>query len=149
MVGAVVDSSGNIGIGTTRPSAKLHVDGNILATGAVTAGQASDARLKSNIVTARNACGILRSLRGVEFDWNAIATENCKDLTGHDVGLIAQEVESLIPSAIGTIWGEYKRLDYTKITPYLVEGWKAHDEEIQRLKTKIKQLEERIYELER
>ena len=136
---------GNVGIGTTSPSAKLHVNGNILATGAVTAGQASDARLKSNIVTVMNACGILRSLRGVEFDWNTIATDNCKDLTGHDVGLIAQEVESLIPSAIGTIWGEYKRLDYTKITPYLVEGWKAHDVEIQRLKTKIKQLEERIY----
>lgn len=141
--------NGNVGIGTTSPSAKLHVAGNILATGAITAGQASDARLKSNIVTARNACGILRGLHGVEFDWNSVATENCKDLTGHDVGLIAQEVESLIPSAIGTIWGEYKRLDYTKITPYLVEGWKAHDVEIQRLKTKIKQLEERIYELER
>ena len=85
----------------------------------------------------------------MEFDWNAIATENCKDLTGHDVGLIAQEVESLIPSAIGTIWGEYKRLDYTKITPYLVEGWEAHDDEIQRLKAEIIELKKKIYGLEK
>lgn len=144
-----IRGNGNVGIGTTSPSAKLHVIGNILATGAVTAGQASDARLKSNIVTALNACGILRSLRGVEFDWNTIATENCKDLKGHDVGLIAQEVESLIPSAIGTIWGEYKRLDYAKITPYLVEGWKAHDDEIQRLKAEIIELKKKIYGLEK
>ena len=140
----VCDNAVTIG-STLTVSGQATINNNLIATGAVTAGQASDARLKSNIVTVMNACGILRSLRGVEFDWNTIATENCKDLTGHDVGLIAQEVESLIPSAIGTIWGEYKRLDYTKITPYLVEGWKAHDAEIQRLKTKIKQLEERIY----
>lgn len=136
---------GNVGIGTTSPSEKLHVYGNILASGAITAGTASDARLKSNIATIVNASSVLRQLRGVGFDWNALATDKSSYFKGHDVGLIAQEVERLIPSAIGTIWGEYKRLDYTKITPYLVEGWKAHDDEIQRLKTKIKQLEERIY----
>lgn len=144
-----IRGNGNVGIGTTSPSEKLHVIGNILASGAITAGTASDSRLKSNIATLCNASSVLRQLRGVGFDWNTLATDKSSYFKGHDVGLIAQEVEPLIPSAIGTIWGEYKRLDYTKITPYLVEGWKEHDDEIQRLKTKIKQLEERIYELGR
>ena len=129
------------------PTEQLHVVGNILATGAITAGTASDARLKSNIVTVRNACGILRGLRGVEFDWNALATDKSSYFKGHDVGLIAQEVEPLIPSAIGTIWGEYKRLDYAKITPYLVEGWKEHDTEINRLRARVSELESEVNKL--
>lgn len=133
------------GLNVCHGGGQVTAGGNIVATGAITAGTASDSRLKSNIATLVNASSVLRQLRGVGFDWNALATDKSSYFKGHDVGLIAQEVEPLIPSAIGTIWGEYKRLDYTKITPYLVEGWKAHDDEIQRLKTKIKQLEERIY----
>ena len=125
----------------------LSVSGNILATGAITAGSASDARLKSNVVSLPNAIQILKSLRGVAFDWNATANENCKDLNGHDVGMIAQEVEPYIPSAIGSIFSEYKRLDYTKITPYLVEGWKSHDDEIERLKARVKELEAQVEQM--
>lgn len=139
--------NGNIGIGTPDPSAKLHVAGNILATGAITAGTASDSRLKSNIATLVNASSVLRQLRGVGFDWNALATDKSSYFKGHDVGLIAQEVEPLIPSAIGTIWGEYKRLDYAKITPYLVEGWKEHDKEIDRLRKRVSELESEVNKL--
>lgn len=146
-IGILLNSSGNVGIGTTSPSEKLHVIGNILATGAITAGTASDARLKSNIATLCNASLVLRQLRGVGFDWNALATDKSSYFKGHDVGLIAQEVEPLIPSAIGTIWGEYKRLDYTKITPYLVEGWKEHDTEINRLRKRVSELESEVNKL--
>ena len=125
----------------------LTVYSNILATGAITAGTASDSRLKDNIATLCNASSVLRQLRGVGFDWNALATDKSSYFKGHDVGLIAQEVEPLIPSAIGTIWGEYKRLDYTKITPYLVEGWKEHDNEIDRLRKKVSELESEVNKL--
>lgn len=142
-----INSNGNVGIGTTSPSEKLHVAGNILASGAITAGTASDSRLKSNIATLVNASSVLRQLRGVGFEWNALATDKSSYFRGHDVGLIAQEVEPLIPSAIGTIWGDYKRLDYAKITPYLVEGWKEHDTEINRLRARVTELESEVNKL--
>lgn len=129
------------------PAEQLHVIGNILASGAITAGTASDSRLKSNIATLCNASSVLRRLRGVGFDWNTLATDKSSYFKGHDVGLIAQEVEPLIPSAIGTIWGEYKRLDYSKITPYLVEGWKEHDTEINRLRARVSELESELNRL--
>ncbi len=50
---ALGPSSGNIGIGTTAPTEKLHVQGNILSSGTITAG--SDIKLKTNIQTIPNA----------------------------------------------------------------------------------------------
>ena len=137
----------NAGAGYDWACKDLNASGNILASGAITAGTASDSRLKSNIATLVNASSVLRQLRGVGFDWNTLATDKSSYFKGHDVGLIAQEVEPLIPSAIGTIWGEYKRLDYTKITPYLVEGWKEHDTEINRLRNRVSELESEVNKL--
>ena len=137
----------NAGAGYDWACKDLNASGNILASGAVTAGTASDSRLKSNIATLVNASSVLRQLRGVGFDWNALATDKSSYFKGHDVGLIAQEVEPLIPSAIGTIWGDYKRLDYAKITPYLVEGWKEHDTEISRLRKRVSELESEVNKL--
>ena len=137
----------NAGAGYDWACKDLNASGNLLATGAITAGTASDSRLKSNIATLCNASSVLRQLRGVGFDWNALATDKSSYFKGHDVGLIAQEVEPLIPSAIGTIWGEYKRLDYSKITPYLVEGWKEHDTEISRLRKRVSELEDEVNKL--
>lgn len=114
--------------------------GNFYATGQITAGTASDLRLKENIETLADFRKVLASLRGVSFDWKKLATEKCETLEGHDVGMIAQEVEELIPSAISPIFGDFKRLDYTKVIPYLVEGWKDQDTRITAMERKLDEI---------
>lgn len=136
-----------VGIGTEAPSEKLHVIGNILATGEVTAGNSSDSRFKDNQISLRNADRVLKSLRPMEFDWNELYHSLGGRNEGHDVGFLAQDVQPLIPSAIGKVYGDYLRLDYNKVTPYLVAGWQSHETRIQQLERENKELKMEIQRL--
>jgi len=76
--------------------------------------QGSDSRLKDNIIPITNSLDKVKSLRGVEFDWNSGVNEGT-----HDVGLIAQDVEAVLPEAVTTQEDGYKNLAYTKVIPLL------------------------------
>jgi hypothetical protein len=120
---ALGPSSGNVGIGTTNPTEKLQVQGNILASGTITAG--SDIKLKINIQTIPNALDKVLQLRGVEFDRIDMKGE-------HQIGVIAQEVEKIIPEVV---YGEEtKSVAYGNLVSVLIEA--------------IKELTERVIELE-
>lgn len=84
-------SSGSLGIGTSTPSEKLEVSGNIKATSYLFT---SDRRLKENIQTITGSLSKIRILNGVSFDW--------KESSEHDIGFIAQEVEKVEPSLVKT-----------------------------------------------
>lgn len=140
--------NGNVGIGTTSPSEKLYVAGNIVATGEVTAGTSSDSRFKDNQTALRNADAVLKSLRPMEFDWNDLYHSVGGRNEGHDVGFLAQDVQPLIPSAIGKVYGDYLRLDYNKVTPYLVAGWQSHETRIERLERENRELRQQIQRLQ-
>lgn len=137
---------GNVGIGTTSPSQKLHVAGNILATGAITAGAASDARLKTNISTLSDsdAKALIMALRPVSFTWNDKATELYDQYKGDDLGFVAQEVEGVLPMAIGTIFEKYKRLDQTKFIAPLVAVAQDHEARIKALEAENAELKRRL-----
>ena len=139
-------SEGNVGIGTASPSQKLHVSGNILATGAITAGSASDARLKTNIqpLSAEAAKRIVMALNPVTFTWNEKATELYNQYKGDDLGMIAQEVEPYLPQAVGTIFEKYKRLDYTKVISPLVKVAQDHESRIRQLEAENRELRKRL-----
>lgn len=153
----VVRSNGYVGIGygTTNPSYMLDVNGVIHATtgiysdGYVTAGSASDARLKDNVRTMEfgDAMTILANVRPVRFSWNGLAISLCEKYVGNDMGMIAQEVEPYIPEAISSIYGEYKRLDYTKFIAPLVCVAKGHEERLQQAEKRIAVLEAENAEL--
>jgi hypothetical protein len=104
----------------------------------------SDERIKKNITPIANATDKLKTLRGVEFDWN---TDVCP-FEGHEVGLIAQDVEKVIPSAVKlapfdtsdkdktSISGQdYKTIQYDKVIPLLVET-------IKELEARLKTIED-------
>lgn len=117
---------------------------NIVCAGEITAGAASDARFKDNQSDLRNADRVLKALRPVEFEWNELYHSLGGRNEGHDVGFLAQEVQGLIPSAIDRIYGDYLRLDYNKVTPYLVAGWQMHETEIARLRRRVAELEKQL-----
>ena len=97
--------------------------------------QGSDSRLKDNIIPITNSLDKVKSLRGVEFDWNSGVNEGT-----HDVGLIAQEVEAVLPEAVTTQEDGYKNLAYTKVIPLLVEAMKEQQAMIDALKAEIELL---------
>ena len=82
---------------------------------------------KKNIATILSPLEKLKQIRGVEFDW--------KDESGHDSGVIAEEVEGIIPGIIDEIDG-IKHVRYHTLIPFLVEALKAQQEQINILQEK-------------
>ena len=97
--------------------------------------QPSDSRLKDNITPISTPVDKIKSLRGVEFDWNS-----GEQVGTHDVGLIAQDVEAVLPEAVTTQEDGYKNLAYTKVIPLLVEAMKEQQALIEALKAEIELL---------
>jgi hypothetical protein len=97
--------------------------------------QPSDSRLKDNLTPITNPVDKIKSLRGVEFDWNS-----GEQVGTHDVGLIAQDVEAVLPEAVTTQEDGYKNLAYTKVIPLLVEAMKEQQAMIEALKAEIELL---------
>ncbi|MBI2971420.1 MAG: tail fiber domain-containing protein [Candidatus Aenigmarchaeota archaeon] len=106
-----------------------------------------DIRLKTNIANITGALGKIEKLRGVSFDWRVNDSEVLSHYplmarfnnSPHSVGLIAQEVQNVLPEAIlqetvGDTTTQYLQLDYTKFVPLLVEGVKEMKAENDALK---------------
>ena len=118
----------------TETRTVFKVEGDIEATSNVYAS--SDISLKDNIVTYENALDKVLALRGVEYDRN--------DLDGvHEVGLIAQEVEEIIPELVGESRDGLKNIAYGKLTAVLIEAVKELKKENDALSARIKSLEDR------
>ena len=123
-------------------------NGNIIATGAVTAqSSSSDRRLKRNICDF-SASDIIRKLHPKTFYWNETA-KRLSPALNHDklnYGLIAQDVESMpeLPLFASNIFGDYLILQYEKFIPILIQGVKEVDDEVTRLKKRVRELEKRL-----
>ena len=127
----------SLGVGTTPSSTA----GEIRATNEITAYYSSDARLKENVVVIDNALEKLDQVRGVYFDWTDehIANRGGEDgyfVRKHDIGVIAQEIESVLPEVVADRDDGYKAVKYEKIVPLLIAAIKELKEEIEILKKK-------------
>ena len=87
----------------------------------------SDARLKDNIEPLTGTLEKIDKLRPVEFDWNDDAKKD-----GHDIGLIAQEVEQVFPEMVYEKKG-IKHISYQKLTPLLLGAIKDLNERLNAL----------------
>jgi len=121
-----IAGGGNVGIGTTSPSEKLEVSGNILASGDITAF--SDANLKENVETVFDALDKVKGMRGVTF--NKIGEEK------RSVGVIAQELLEVLPEAVHKS-GEHYSVAYGNIVGVLIEAMKEQQKQIEKLKSMI------------
>ena len=104
-------------------------DGNLTATGNVTAF--SDVTLKENIETIPNALDKVLNLRGVGF--NRVDKED----NPREIGVIAQEVEEIIPEVVHTNQEGIKSVAYGNLVGLLIESIKELKAEVNDLKTKL------------
>ncbi len=107
-------------------------NGVIEATNDIIAFYSSDKRLKKNVSPLSNSLEKISNIRGVEFDW--IKDEEIHPNEGHDIGVIAQEVEDVVPEIVITRDNGYKAVNYQKLTALLIEAVKELKEEIKELK---------------
>ena len=112
----------------------LHVDGDVIAYSTTV----SDERLKDDIQTIDNACEKVCSLRGVEYTWN-----NGSRKGQREIGVIAQEVEKVIPEIVrekklSLVDDEvYKTVDYEKLVAVLIEANKELCDRVSKLESKL------------
>ena len=121
-----IDNDGNL-----SSTGGLGVTGDITASGTVTAN--SDERIKTNIKTIENALDKVSQLRGVEYDRT--------DIENHQIGVIAQEVEKVLPEIVKDNENGLKSVAYGNLTAVLIEAIKELKGEISELKEKIAKLE--------
>jgi hypothetical protein len=107
---------------------------NFYVQGDVVAFSSSDRRLKDNLSPITNALDKVSKLTGYEFDWN----ENQSAYTGHDYGVVAQEVEEVLPELVQTREDGYKAVKYDKLVSVLIEAIKEQQKQIDELKSKLK-----------
>ena len=126
-------NSGNVGIGvatSSSPAEKLEVNGNVLADAYF---YVSDGRLKTNIQPL-SGLDIIGRLRGVSFDWLE---------TGEPaVGLIAQEVETVLPELVATDQTGRKSVQYANLVAPLIQAVNEQQLQIEELQREVERLKQ-------
>jgi predicted adenine nucleotide alpha hydrolase (AANH) superfamily ATPase len=155
----LIDSLGNVGIGPTPPDqyrlrvsgGDARVDGFVYLTSTQTT---SDRRFKTDIDTIKNALSTIESLAGVTYSWKTEAFPERNFSKERQIGLIAQDVEKVLPEVVHTDADGYKSMSYDKLTAVLIEAVKDQQKiiesqksindnqqnEIEQLKTSLQEL---------
>jgi hypothetical protein len=123
-------------------SGDLNVTGNALKPGGGAWGSNSDERLKQNIRPLEGALDKLLKLRGVQYEWKE--PEKQGNLTGCQIGLIAQEVETVFPEWIGVDTQGYKTLTIRGFEALVIEAIKELRVENENLRQYCESLETRL-----
>ena len=133
-----IDKSRNVGIGVNNPQYKLDVGGDIYSSATIRGFSfhyMSDERLKKDIVPITDAVEKVKQINGVAFTWK-------KDNT-KDIGVIAQNVEKVVPELVSTDNQGMKSVKYGNIVALLIEAVKEQQKQIDELKAKVAQLEKK------
>lgn len=126
----IFDNGTNVGVGTSSPVYPLDVVGVIRSTQDIIAF--SDARVKENVETITDATEKVRFLRGVTF--------NKINESKRSMGVIAQEVEQIVPEVVHTDEDGMKAVAYGNMVGLLIEAVKEQQHEIEQLKAQVKHL---------
>lgn len=105
-------------------STGVSVTGALVASGNVTAF--SDAKLKTDIHTINDALGIVGKLRGVSYKWLSNGES--------DIGVIAQEVETVVPEVVKETQDGIKTVDYGRLVGVLINAVNELKAEVEELK---------------
>ena len=110
--------------------------GRIDASNDIVAYSSSDRRLKKNITPIEDAVKKVKALTGVEFDWDP-EYKAAHGYEGHDTGVIAQQVQEVMPTAVRTNETGYLAVRYEKLIGLLVEANKELAARVEELEKKL------------
>lgn len=145
-----ISNDGQVIIGTcaTPPAvgtALLYVNGGIRSSTLITttALSCSDQRFKKDIQPLTNSLNKILQVQGVSYYWKQKEYPDWKFNDRKQIGFIAQDIEKIFPEIVNTdeSEGNYKSVDYSKLTPILVEAIKEQQKQIEELKLKQNKLE--------
>lgn len=129
---------------TARVTNNLNVGGAIYSNGNITAfyGSPSDMRFKENVRNIEFALAKVKEINGVTFNWTQEFLSNELQKSGlqlkkSDVGVIAQEVEKVIPEIVDTRDDGFKFVKYEKLAGLLIEAIKELDTKLEDIKKHI------------
>ena len=111
----------------------------IRAIGDIVAYYSSDERLKENINPIENALSKVELISGNTYDWKPELKE-FHGFEGNDVGVIAQEIEEILPQLVTTRETGYKAVKYDKLVALLIEGIKEQQSQIHNLTLEVENL---------
>ncbi len=156
----VIENDGKVGIGTTAPTEKLDVDGNVrfrqvptlpvLTDGServlyintdgtlvrATSGTISDRRLKEDIKELQGALDQVTKLSGYSYYFKSDSSQT------RQIGVMAQELERAYPElVIEDPDSGYKRVQYPQLTAVLIQAIKEQQQQIEMLQEKVQALE--------
>jgi len=141
-IGQSVATSSNVqfnslGVGMAASATAGRID----ASGDIVAYSTSDRNFKENITPIPNALEKISKISGNTYDWK----EDMKEyhgFEGNDVGVIAQEIEAILPQLVTTRETGYKAVKYDKLVALLIEGIKEQQTQIHSLTLEIEKLKE-------
>jgi hypothetical protein len=119
-------SSGNVGIGTTSPTQKLEVNGNIVASAYY---YTSDIRKKENVTNIEDSLSKVLQLQGISY--------NLKGEEDKRMGFSAQDLQKVYPELVKEGSDGYLSIDGTGLIAPLVESIKEQQKKIEELEEKI------------
>ena len=139
-IGQAVATSDNvrfnsIGVGMAASATAGRID----AANDVVAFSTSDIRFKENITPIPNAIEKIRKISGNTYDWKA-ELKDVHGYEGNDVGVIAQEVEEVLPQLVQNRDNGYKAVKYDKLVALLIEGIKEQQQHIDNLTIQVEEL---------
>jgi hypothetical protein len=111
---------------------------------AICVAPCSDERAKTNVVELESSLDKILNLKGVSFDWNPEVVPTLAAEQDRQIGLIAQEVEKIVPEVVSIekVEGqELKSVRYENIVALLIEGIKEQQQQIEDLKQRVAELE--------
>ena len=137
--GITIKENGFVGMGTTTPTTRLYVNGDITAN---SVSGTSDFRFKTNIRPVTNALDKVKALQGVYFNWNQLAFPEKEFGNQDELGFIAQDVEKIVPEIVtkDKTKEEYRSVKYDKVVALLVEAIKEQQKQIESLKIQVNKL---------
>jgi hypothetical protein len=105
---------------------------------------ASDRRYKKNVEPIKNSLDQVTQLDPVKYEWKREEYPEKNFHDGKQVGLIAQDVEKILPNVVSTDSNGYKSIDYIKINLYLIEAIKEQQKSIEYLRNEVDELKSKL-----
>jgi hypothetical protein len=116
----------------------IKVRSNIYAGGDIYAYYTSDETLKTNIVKIDSALAKVNSLEGITFNWNEVAEEKLqKDVNVREAGVIAQQVQAVLPEVVKTREDGTLAVKYEQMVPLLIEAIKELTSQVKDLQNQL------------